>query len=135
MAGGMGTGVDNLSVELDLTSSVAVRTADTRTLETLSVMLNGVLTLPVSDQFSLYGGAGAGLMRVDIRNVNPTASGSGLGGQVFAGASFQVTDNVAVFGEGRMQATLGDVSLFDGGDTYPVNFARTSLLAGIKIGM
>jgi opacity protein-like surface antigen len=129
---GVGGGIDNLSVELDVTSSTAARTgAPSSTLHALTLMLNGVYTLPLSDRFSLYGGAGLGLVRADI----PGAAGAGFGGQAFGGAAFQVTDAISLFAEGRVQSTLGDVTLDDGVSPYPVSFSRTAILAGIKVGM
>jgi opacity protein-like surface antigen len=129
---GTASGIESLSVELDVMSSVAERTGAPGTpLRATSFILNGVYSLPVAERFSLYGGAGLGIMHVTITG----AAGTGFGGQVFGGAAFQLTDTISVFAEGRVQSTLGNVTLDDGVSPFPVNFARTSLLAGIKIGM
>jgi len=128
---GASTGIDNLAVELDVTSSSADRTGAAVALHALTLMVDGVYTLPLSDRFSLYGGAGLGVVRVDI----PGAAGAGFGGQAFGGAALQVTDAISLFAEGRVQSTLGDVMLDDGFSPYPVSFSRSTILAGIKVGM
>jgi opacity protein-like surface antigen len=129
---GAASGIENLSVELDVMSGVAERTGAPGTpLRATTLMLNGVYSLPLADRFSLYGGAGLGIMHVTITG----AAGTGFGGQVFGGAAFQLTDNVSLFAEGRMQSTLGNVTLDDGVSPFPVSFTRAAILAGIKLGL
>jgi opacity protein-like surface antigen len=54
--------------------------------------------------------------------------GYGAGGQVFAGLSMNVADNVSVFGEVRYQGAFSTIDA----DGWEVDFSRTAVLAGLK---
>jgi hypothetical protein len=57
---GVGTGIEGLSVELDVTGSLASYTGYDESLGAVTLMGNVVYTAGVSDMFKLYGGVGLG---------------------------------------------------------------------------
>lgn len=114
-----------LSVELDATASHAVYTGETNDLNSVALMANLVYTAPIADAVSIYFGAGAGVIGVQYADYD---YGYGAGGQVFAGLSLDLTDNVALFGEARYQTAFGTIDA----DGYDVEFGRASVLAGLK---
>lgn len=133
---GLFTGIDGLSVEFDITGASADYTGYDTSYDALTVMGNVVFTAPVADRFSVYGGVGAGAVLLSYNSSVPAdaASGTGFGGQAFAGVSFGLTDNFSIFGEARYQAAA-PISVTDGGTygTYDMDYHHTSILAGIKI--
>lgn len=114
-----------LSVELDITASHAIYTGYDTDLNSVTAMANLVYTAPVADAVSVYIGAGAGVIGVQYVDYD---FGYGAGGQVFGGLSLDIADNVAVFGEVRHQAAFDIIDA----DGYDMEFARTSVLAGLK---
>lgn len=132
---GLATPIEGLSVEIDATTASALYTGFTTSYAPTTVMGNVVFTLPVVEQFDIYGGVGVGA--VHLRYVAPAAadaaSGVGLGGQAFAGVNFNVTENVALFTEVRYQAS-SPIRVTDGGTygSYNMDYRHTSVLAGLK---
>ena len=132
---GIDTGVDNLSVELDgSVGSNRFAVDPTLYFTTVSLMLNGVVTVPVVDKVSLYAGAGLGVIGLDFGGSTGDVKGTGAGGQLFAGALYAVTPKISVFGEARLQAALPSVHV-TGIATGDLFFTREALLAGVKFGL
>lgn len=136
---GVSTPVPGLSLEIDLTSSRAFYVGEQNALEATLGMANAVYSLPVNESFSVYGGAGLGYAFVlddCITSDVYDSSGSAAAGQVFIGAEVTVAEGLSFFGEARYQTALGRVTVTDNlPDTYGVDYARTALLAGIKISL
>jgi opacity protein-like surface antigen len=140
---GLATPVEGLSIEVDVLlnsreytdeNDVAVGTY----LHTASLMVNSVFTLPVTDVFSLYAGAGIGVIKATYDVDDPgnlqNGDGVGAGGQVFAGINLQVTENVSIFGEGRYQAPLNPITYTNGyGDDRDLEFGTAVVMFGIKL--
>jgi opacity protein-like surface antigen len=140
--GGAALGIslgNGLSIELDATASSALYTGQDNYVNGATLMANAVFEVPVADMLGVYGGIGVGGVFVEynaeITDPAFTATGTALGGQILVGVSFDLTDNVSVFGEARYQSAFGDVSVTDDGGygTYDMGFARTAVLVGIKI--
>ena len=72
-------------------------------LNSTSFMANAVYSVDLNDMFSLYGGAGLGIISLDFVDADggDSASGSGAGYQVFAGVQAAVAENVALTLEAR----------------------------------
>jgi opacity protein-like surface antigen len=102
-------------------------------------MGNVVFDAAVAEGFGIYGGAGLGGVGVryntDLIDPAYTATGIAAGGQVFAGASVDLAQNVSLFGEYRYQSAFAPVSVTDNGGygTYTLEYARSAVLVGIKI--
>lgn len=140
--GGAAAGVtldSGLSFELDVTGSSALYTGEDNFINGWTLMANAIYEAPIADTFGVYGGIGLGGVFVEYNADDTipayTATGSAWGGQIFAGVSFDLTENVSLFGEARYQTAFGDVSVTDSGPlgTYDVGFARTAVLAGIRV--
>lgn len=136
---GVATPVPGLSLELDLTHSRANYAGDTNALEATLAMANIVYSLPVNDSFSVYGGLGLGYAHVlddCIEQEIYDASGSAAAAQLFAGAEVKLVEAVSFFGELRYQSAIGRVDATSEGEgTFGVDYARTAILAGIKISL
>jgi opacity protein-like surface antigen len=134
---GFATPVPGLSVELDLSHSRANYAGDTNALEATLAMANVVYSLPVNDNFGLYGGLGLGYAHVidDCLSYDQyDASGSAAAAQIFAGAEVTLIEAVSFFGELRYQSALETVSATSEGEgTFGVDYARAALLVGIKV--
>ena len=113
------------SVELDASASSA-NYVDDDGQSSAALFANLVYTAPVSDELSLYLGAGVGLIGVEYDG----DSNSGFGGQVFAGLGYEVAENVTLFGELRYQSTFDTVDL----DGWDVEHNRAAALVGVKFG-
>ncbi len=95
----------NVSVEADglFGQSSYSGTANAR-LQTSSYMGNIVYHQPVFDQFSVYGGAGLGLVSTNIDNGLGNHGGSDvLGWQALGGVDYRVSDQTGLFIEYRYQ--------------------------------
>lgn len=98
------------------------------TISTLSFMGNAEYAVPVGDMFELYGAVGLGIQQLHYDYLI-TAVGWGAAYQLAAGARASVTENIAVFGEYKMQNTF---DLVDTG-TYSYGMPTHNLLAGIRV--
>ena len=135
LGGAIGFGaVDGLSFELDGTYSDAGYSGFPNDLLGATFMGNVVLTGALSDQVAVYGGVGLGAVGLQYDQDPDSDWGYGAGGQVFAGVSFDVADNVSIFGEARYQAAFDTIEVDHAGHVDDLGFARTSLLAGVKFG-
>lgn len=114
----------NLSLELDINGGSSDDVADL-TLSSLGLFLNAVVEVPVGDTFAAYVGGGVGGVRLTYDG----DSGMGAAGQVFAGVSVGVTDNVSLFGEVRYQAGFGPIDIDYWGE---VDYGRAAALVGLK---
>jgi opacity protein-like surface antigen len=135
---GIATPVPGLSLELDVTSSAANYVGDQNALLATLVTANAVYSIPVSANFSLYGGAGLGYAYVLDECIDFDAwdaDGTAIGGQVFIGADMMIADRVSVFAEFRHQAALGRVEVEDQSDIFGVDYRRNTILAGLKISL
>lgn len=133
---GVVTPIEGLSLELDVTRSTSLYTGFPNSLTGTTVMGNVVFTAPVAEMFSIYGGGGAGVVSVSYDNASLNAldsSGTSAAGQVFAGASLDLTSNFSIFGEARYQTAFGYVRATDSVTTYNIGFSRTAFLGGIKV--
>lgn len=114
----------NLALELDINGTSTDDTYD-YTLSSLGLFINAVLDVPVADTFTAYLGGGVGGVRLTYDN----ESGMGAAGQIFAGLSVGVTDNVSLFGEVRYQAGFGPIDI----DYYgEIEYSRAAALIGLK---
>lgn len=120
---------ENIAVELDGTYSASQYSASTEELNGATLMANVVISGPLSDQITVYGGLGLGAVGAQYLGGD---WGYASGGQVFAGVSFSVADNISIFGEARYQSAFELVST-DGG-AHDIEMQRTSVLAGVKFG-
>ena len=83
---------------------------DMGSIDALNIMVNGIADLPLSDGFSLYGGAGIGAVMVeaDVKSsfadcgVNRTERDWGLGVQGILGAAFAVSPSVELILDYRL---------------------------------
>lgn len=122
---GMDVFAPGLAVELDATYSHAEYSGEGNDLNGITVMADLVYTAPLTDALSAYFGAGLGVVGAQYQDFD---YGYGFGGQVFAGLSMNVTDNVSVFGEVRYQGAFDTIDA----DGFDVEFKRTAVLAGLK---
>jgi opacity protein-like surface antigen len=135
---GISTPIPGLSIELDLTKSTANYAGNQNALLATLVTANAVYSIPVSANFSLYGGAGLGYAYVldDCISMEEwDADGTAIGGQVFIGADMMIAEGVSVFAEFRHQAALGRVEVEDQHDIFGVDYRRNTILAGLKISL
>lgn len=133
---GIDTPIDGVSLEIDVLRTMAgygdAEGEDDDELNSTSLMANVVYSFDLNDVYSLYGGAGLGLIGLDY--VSPggeNASGRGAAYQVFAGVQAAVAENVALTFEARYQSTFDNVVMEWSGDDYQQEFNRTSILAGV----
>jgi opacity protein-like surface antigen len=137
---GIETPIDGVSVEVDVLRTWADAAgegdpAPDFSLISTSLMANAVYSIDLNDMFSLYGGAGLGIIALELEADEESigASGSGAGYQVFAGIQAAVADNVALTLEGRYQSSIDDIEMTV--EELPVSidmeFNRTSILAGV----
>ena len=136
---GIETPIDGVSVEVDVLRTWAVAPSEGDpapdfSLISTSLMANAVYSIDLNDMFSLYGGAGLGIIALEIEaDGDAIVSGSGAGYQVFAGIQAAVAENVALTLEGRYQSSIDDIEMTV--EELPVGidmeFNRTSILAGV----
>lgn len=122
---GMDVFAPGLAVELDATYSHSEYSGEGAELNGITVMADLVYTAPLTDALSAYFGAGLGIVGAQYQDYD---YGYGFGGQVFAGLSMNVADNVSLFGELRYQGAFDTIDA----DGYDVEFNRTAVLAGLK---
>lgn len=135
---GIGTGIAGLSVEADVFHTHREYDGSgTYPVDTTSLMANLKYTLSLNDVFDVYAGAGVGGIHLNYVNGDPADvySGWGLGYQVMVGASANVADNVAIFGELRYQNTFSPVTVDIDSDYYSLEVPTTAVLVGIKLSM
>jgi len=118
---------ENLAVELDGTYSASQYSNSGDALNGATLMANAVVSGPLSDQIAIYGGLGLGAVGGQYDGGD---WGYAAGGQVFVGVSFDVAENVSIFGEARYQAAFGLIN--DG--VYDFAIQRTAVLGGVKLG-
>ncbi len=101
----------------------------------LSFMGNVKYTIPVGDQFAIYGAVGLGHITIGeyVDEDDETYNYSGFGYQLIAGAAFDITDNASVIAEVRYQNTFSPAA-WDEDDYYAVSAPNLSVLAGVKFG-
>ncbi len=133
---GIETPIDGVSLEIDVLRTMVGygddEGEDNDELNSTSFMANAVYSVELNDMFSLYGGAGLGIISLDfVDDEGDDASGSGAGYQVFAGVQAAVTENVSLTLEARYQSSIDDVNMEWSGDDYEQEFNRTSILAGV----
>ncbi len=134
---GFEPGIEGLSFELDATTGSTVYTGFDATLAGTTLMGNVVYTVG-ADAFEIYGGAGVGgvFVSYDTDEGDGTEfDGDGLGGafQVFAGAGFNITENINLFAEARYQGGFSDVVITNNNDEdVDVEWNRTAILVGLK---
>ncbi len=129
---GVNLPVEGLSLEIDALRTFAEDDGSCPSpgcsLAATTLMANAVFTGDMG-AFSLYGGAGVGLVSLDLDLAGIEYTGSGAGFQVFAGAEMPVAENLSLSLEGRYQSAFEDIDV-GGGDA---EFSRTSVLAGLKL--
>jgi opacity protein-like surface antigen len=138
---GIETPIDGVSVEVDVLRTWADAAGEgdlgAGSLISTSLMANAVYSVDLNDMFSLYGGAGLGIIALeavgDEESFGVDASGSGAGYQVFAGIQAAVAENVALTFEARYQSAIDDIEMTP---ELPIGqgqqeFNRTSILAGV----
>lgn len=134
---GIATGIEGLSFELDGAYTSASYEGYENTFAAFSLMGNLVFEAELADRVSVYAGLGVGIVSLSYEETDPAwdATGSGAGGQVFAGADFGLTDNLSIFGEVRYQTAFGDIEVTDTIGPYDVGYSSTSVLVGLKLAM
>jgi opacity protein-like surface antigen len=122
--------MDNIAVEGDLYWTDRVFTTEPDyDLSTLSAMINVKAFLPVNEMFTLYGAVGVGYISY---GVNPDEGNyNGWGYQLIAGATADLTENIAVVGELRYQSGFGEIP-FENDDRYGIEAPTASALVGLK---
>ena len=134
---GIETPIDGVSVEVDVLRTWADAPdegdSDDISLTSTSLMANAVYSIDLNDMFSLYGGAGLGIIALEAVDEEFDASGSGAGYQVFAGIQAAVAENVALTLEGRYQSSIDDIETTVGELPLSIDmeFNRTSILTGV----
>ena len=133
---GIETPIDGVSLEIDVLRTMVgygdEEGEDDDELNSTSFMANAVYSVDLNDMFSLYGGAGLGIISLDfVDQDGDSASGSGAGYQVFAGVQAAVAENVALTLEARYQSSIDNVNMEWSGEDYEQEFNRTSILAGV----
>jgi len=124
---GVDTSVPGLSAEVDYFKSSASYTALGTTLDSQSLMVDGVYGLPIPlVGLKPYVGAGLGAVNVTYKS---GASGTGLGYQLKAGVQGSITDQLSWFGEYRYQQAFSPVGV--GPDT--AEYASHSIVGGLKL--
>lgn len=124
--------MDGVAVELDVLHTSRTFTEYSEdTLDTTSLMANVKGTMPINDMFSVYAGAGLGV----IHTVNAQESGdsygyTGAGYQLMAGATASLTDSIAALAEVRYQNSFGPLPA-DTSD-YGVQSPVVAVMAGLK---
>ena len=128
LGGALGVQVmENVAFELDGTYSTANYTDSGDPLNTATLMANVVISGPLSDQIAIYGGLGLGAIGAQY---DGGEWAYGAGGQIFAGVSLEVADNVSLFAEARYQTAFDLLTL----DIWPSEVNHTAVLAGVKLG-
>lgn len=124
---------DNVDVGVDFMSTGATYVGQTYTLSSLSAMGTVEVSMPVADMFEIYGGAGAGIIRLAFDD-GPAdhREGYGFGFQASAGARAHVTDNLSLFTEVKYQDSFGRIQLSDGELAHQ---ATTHVLVGLRVSM
>jgi opacity protein-like surface antigen len=125
---GAGAGIPGLTFDIDYMRTSANYTALGTALDSQSLMLDGVWNYNISNGFTVYGGAGIGLVGVTYAAAD---SGHAFGYQLKAGVSAAITDQISWFAEYKYQQAIGDVSV--GMPAYPVEYASHSILGGLKL--
>lgn len=121
-----------MDLELDVMTTSRGYDGFATSLDTVSVLVNGVFDIPLTlGPFNPYAGVGLGMIEVeyDGGSVFPAFSDSEwvLGGQVFAGARANIAQNVSLFGEWRYQ-TADDAELAG----VDVEYSSHSVLFGAR---
>lgn len=129
--------MDGLSLEADVMyskRSYADPYPDDTT-ESLSFMGNVKYTIPVSDQFAIYGAVGLGHITFGeyATSVDRTDYFPGLGYQLILGAAMDLTENAALVAEVRYQDTFSPLGWVED-DFQSMDVPKLSLLAGVKLG-
>ncbi|MEO6395194.1 MAG: porin family protein [Devosia sp.] len=133
---GIQTPVDNLALELDALVVPGTYVGYPNDFhDTLSLMVNGVYTVPLGDRFDLYGKLGAGVVvqHYHAQSNGADSTAAGLGYQAAVGANVMLTDNISLFGELRHQDTFQPVNLQP--PQYSVSRPTTVALVGIRFDM
>ena len=129
--------MDGLSLEADVMyskRSYADPYPDDTT-ESLSFMGNVKYTVPVGDQFAIYGAVGLGHITISeyATSIDQTDDYSDFGYQFILGAAMDVTENAALVAEVRYQDTFSPAGWVED-DFYEMDAPNLSLLAGVKFG-
>jgi opacity protein-like surface antigen len=124
---GVDTSIPGLSAELDYLKSSASYSGMGTTLDSQSLMVDGVYGLPIPlVGLKPYVGAGLGAVNVTYKSGD---SGTGLGYQLKAGVQGSITDQLSWFGEYRYQQAASQINV--GPDT--VEYANHSIVGGLKL--
>ncbi len=99
-------------------------------LSTLSAMVNVKAFLPLNEMFTIYGAVGVGHITYGVNPDEGTYSGWGY--QLIAGATADLTENIAGVGELRYQSGFGEIA-YDDDDFYGIKAPTASALVGLKI--
>lgn len=104
-----------------------------------SVMVNAVYSLGQTGAFTPYIGGGLGLV-TEIDFDVPSGGGEiefndrgGLAGQIFAGASYSITDRTSVYGELRYFDAGSRTLSSEGGATLDADYATIDILFGASL--
>ena len=123
--------MDNVAIEGDLYWTDRVFTTEPDyDLSTLSAMVNVKAFLPLNEMFTVYGAVGVGHITYGVNPDEGTYSGWGY--QLIAGATADLTENIAVVGELRYQSGFGEIA-YDDDDFYGIKAPTASALVGLKI--
>jgi opacity protein-like surface antigen len=128
---GVMTPIQGLAVEIEAMRSGGKYTGYDYGVDNYSLMLNAEYSVPLSDMFSLYAGAGVGVIKTvyDTEDYDDYYSGTGMGYELTAGVSAKITDNLSLFGEVKYQSPFEDI---DANDVF-INYPTTNVLAGLRL--
>ncbi len=124
---GVDSSISGVSADIDYLRSTATYSDLGTALDSQSLMVDGLYNLNLNAGFTPYAGVGLGLVNVTYKSAD---SGNALGYQVKLGVSSPITGGLSWFGEYRYQQALGNVTV--GSPTYPIEYARQSILGGRK---
>jgi len=124
-------GYRNQDVESTL---LGVPLSDSGSVSAISLDLNAYYDFPVSGRVRPYVGAGLGLAAIEVDDGVLDDSGDALNLQVMAGVSYQASQNIAVFVEGRLQRLSTNIEIDTGGSTEEedLDITNGAVLVGLR---
>lgn len=128
---GVETPIDGLAIEIEAMRSGGDYTGYSYGVDNYSLMLNAEYTLPVSDMFSLYAGAGVGVIKTvyNAKSYDDLYSGTGIGYELTAGLSAKITENLSLFGEVKYLSPFDDIDA----NGVTINYPTTNVLGGLRL--
>ena len=124
---GINTGLGGLALEVDAMASMHEQTETSR-YGTQTLMINAKYSFTLTDGFDVFAGAGIGAYGIIEDYDSGTGTTWATGYQVMVGATYGLTDQLAIIGEYRYQNSFEPID-FDGDGTL----ANSAVLTGLKL--